>query len=138
MNLDGFHYEKSPNSPGYKVPAYKLEQAQKIIPGRDYDSWEYFTEVPVRGTQFDFYWYSYPDLMYLMDRSLEQVQTSAKLYKWRIRRNNTTHLTQIYLYDILVTSWQYMLKYYGNKIDMELYNEAVERRENQMLSVQHP
>jgi hypothetical protein len=129
MNLDGFHYLPQAGRLGYKVPASKLDYAKPLIPGKSTANWRYEVDVPHTGTTDSRLWFTYADLAHLMMQSEDDVRAMARKYRWRSRRNNTSKIRQLYLYDVLVSVWTYMIGWEGNTLSQPLLREADNRAE---------
>jgi hypothetical protein len=129
MNLDGFHYTRSKNDVGYKVPGGKLESAQALVPAKSTANWKLSESVPHSGNSDQRLWFTYAELCHLMMQSEDDVRAMARENRWRSRRHNTTKIRAFYLYDLLVTVWGYMTEWEGNTLDPVLLEEAINRVE---------
>lgn len=128
MHPGGFHYTRSKNEVGYKVPGSKLETAQPLPEGQSRAGWVYSEDVPEYGISREIFWFSYEDLEYLMDKPRDEVKRLARVEKWRSRLHNTTKHREFYLYDLFAGIWSYMTDFYGNKVDQELLEDANTRK----------
>lgn len=128
--LNSFHLTSSKTRLGPKVHSDLVEQARPLDAVPRSETWYYPYVIPESGKNHGVYWFSYCDLAHIMQIDQAEIKRLARVHSWRSRRHNTTKERQWYLYDLLASVWEYMLGWYGHKIDMELFNEAKNRREN--------
>lgn len=125
----GYHYLPVKGLPNPIVRGHDLERATRIEQVGSTASWRFKETVPKDGTMDARLWFSAEDFAHLMIASEDDVRAMAREERWRSRQHNTSKLRQYYLYDVLATVWRYMCSWEGNKIDLALLEEAINRVE---------
>lgn len=126
----GFHYTLTGSGSGNYVPPELLANAS-LIDNTRVRPWQYdkcsYGEVPT-SARIERYFYSHEDLMELTQWSMDQSVKRARKGKWRYRVDPTTKIREYYLMDIIWSDWKHFLDMPGTNFDVELLEEARDRR----------
>jgi hypothetical protein len=122
----GFHYVRTEDNNGTHVSSVLLDNALPIA-GNAVRPWKYdqcvYGEVPLNG-RAERNFYTHTDIQDLTGWSPQESVRRARKSKWRYRVDPTSKIRAYYLYDILATDWQHMLRWSNTTLDQALVAEA--------------
>lgn len=132
MDLDGFHITTHKGHVGMQASASSIERATPL-PTRAYAAWKYHDSTPESAKNIDRYYFDYEDITDRTGWTEREIKRLVRKHGWRWRFNHTTRERQYYLFDMLATSWAYLVDKAGTKIspdvDPERWALIVEARD---------